>query len=153
GKVVALSLKDRSAVLPAGQKADAVYWATDEGQVVTSAFYRDAVHPWVKRFNAEGFVEQWRKREWQRWRADGDYLRWAGPDAAPGGGHGKAPGRPLPHPFEGVPRKKEKKEPKDYFTAVSTSPAGNEVLFELTRRAVKAEKLGRGEAPDLLSVS
>lgn len=153
GKVVALSIKDRSAVLPAGQKPDAVYWATDEGQFVTSTFYRDAAHPWVRDFNASRFVERWRNGQWRRLRDDLDYARWSGPDDGPGEGSGTRQGRTFPHPFEGAPGKKDKVEPKDYYTAVNTSPAGNEVLFELARRALKAERLGRGKGPDLLSLS
>jgi len=154
GKVVAVSWKDRSAVLPAGQKGDAVYWVTEEGQVVTSAFYRDGLHPWAKALNKSALVERWRKKSWERLRADVDYAKWSGPDDGPGEGGGKRQGRTFPHPFEGKPRRaKDKVEKKDYYTAVGTSPAGNEVVFEMLKRALSAERLGTRDVPDLLSVS
>ena len=34
-----------------------------------------------------------------------------------------------------------------------TSPFGNDLLMDFAKRAVAAEKLGRGDAPDLLCVS
>src|SRR5262249_4013361 len=40
GKVVALSLKDRSCVLPAGKRPDAVYWSDEDGRWATSTYYR-----------------------------------------------------------------------------------------------------------------
>src|SRR5207248_1588594 len=46
GKVFGLSLKDRSALLPAGSKPDGCYWF-DKGLFVTSTYYRDRLHPWV----------------------------------------------------------------------------------------------------------
>ena len=55
GRVVSLSLKDRSAILPAGRNPDACYWLdTHTGDLVTSTYYRDRVHGWVGDFNRGG---------------------------------------------------------------------------------------------------
>src|SRR5262249_36399004 len=52
GRVVSLSLKDRSAVLPGGRRPDACYWLDmDNGAFVTSTCYRDRLHPWAAEFN------------------------------------------------------------------------------------------------------
>jgi hypothetical protein len=58
-------------------------------------------------------------------------------------------GRLFPHPLTGG-----LKEPgKKYYQALYTSPFGNELLLELVKRAIDAEALGTGGAPDLLCVS
>jgi hypothetical protein len=149
GRVVALSLKDRSSVLPGGRRPDVCYWVDKEGRFVTSTYYRDAPHAWVREFNQSGASERWHGKSWQRLREDLDYVHWSGPDDAPGEGKGKHQGPTFPHPFDGGPKKLK----RDYHAAVANSPCGNELLLELTRRAIEEEKLGSRETPDLLTVS
>jgi predicted AlkP superfamily pyrophosphatase or phosphodiesterase len=148
-RVVALSLKDRSAVLPAGRRPTACYWMDKSGRFVTSTYYRDREHDWVRQFNASGLTGRWLGKPWRRCRDDVDYERWAGPDDFSGEGNGYRQGRTFPHPFQ----KGKKDEMKNYLDAVGASPMGNEVLLELARRAVEAEKLGSRSTPDFLSIS
>jgi predicted AlkP superfamily pyrophosphatase or phosphodiesterase len=116
------------------------------GRFVTSTYYRDREHAWVRRFNASGVVDRWLGRTWQRLRPDLDYARWSGPDDVSGEGTGYGQGRTFPHPFRQEDR-------HDYIEAVQTSPMGNTLLLELTRRAIAAEKLGSRDTPDFLSIS
>jgi hypothetical protein len=150
GRVVALSLKDRSAVLPGGRRPDACYWFDAAGgRLVTSTYYRDQPHDWVAAFNRERFADRWFGRDWGRMRSDLDYAKYSGPDDVVGEGKGIGQGRTFPHPTTGglgAPG-------KDYYQAVYNSPFGNELLLELAKQAVVAENLGADDAPDLLSVS
>lgn len=149
-RVVSLSFKDRSAVLPAGRKPDACYWANgDSATFVTSTFYRDRPHDWVVAFNQSGFVDRWFGQTWDRLRPDLDYERLSGPDDVAAEGTGTKQGRVFPHPLS----KGLTKPGKDYYKALYTSPFGNEVLLELVKRAVVAEKLGTRDLPDLLCLS
>lgn len=51
-KVIGVSLKDRSAILPAGHGADAAYWwDTSAGHFVSSTYYMQELPEWVKREN------------------------------------------------------------------------------------------------------
>ena len=51
-KVIGVSLKDRSAILPAGHMANGAYWYDNtSGNFVTSTFYLDQLPNWVKAFN------------------------------------------------------------------------------------------------------
>lgn len=53
-KVVGVSYKDRAAILPAGRSAEHAYWLdTDNGQFITSTYYRTALPEWVKTYNKE----------------------------------------------------------------------------------------------------
>ncbi len=150
GKVVALAGKDRSAVLPGGRRPDACYWFdTDTGTFATSTWYRDQLHPWVAEFNADRPADRWFGRAWERLRPDLDYTAHSGPDDVNGEGKGSKQGKMFPHPTDGGLASPG----KDYYGAVYDSPFGNELLLELVERALDAEQLGRGAAPDLLCVS
>ena len=124
-KVLGLSLKDRSAILPAGHRADAAYWLdVKTGTFVTSSYYRPAAHPWVDGFNGTAQPASYAGKRW-------DFLV-----PAPGSGHTMpvAPGTQL-------------------YSAVYASPYGNELLRDLALLALEREQLGQRGATDLLSVS
>lgn len=53
-KVIGVAMKDRAAILPAGQAADAAYWWDNSvGHYITSTYYMEDLPKWVKKFNAE----------------------------------------------------------------------------------------------------
>ncbi len=150
GRVVALSFKDRAAAAPAGQHPDACYWFDPDGGVfATSTYYRDRPHSWVADFNAGRAADRWFDKEWTRLRPDLDYARYSGRDDQPGESKGVAQGVTFPHPFDGGPKKLKNL----YYEQVYTSPAGNELLLELAKKAVEAEELGKHDTPDFLSLS
>jgi hypothetical protein len=145
-----LSFKDRSALLPVGPKADGAYWLdSTDGMIVTSTFFRDAVHPWVAEFNKARVADRWFEKTWDRLRPDLDYAKLNGPDLVIGEGKGTRQGQTFPHPTDGG----LKRPGKAYYDALYNSPFGNDFLLELVKAAVAAEKLGRHEVPDLLTVS
>jgi predicted AlkP superfamily pyrophosphatase or phosphodiesterase len=149
-RVFGLSFKDRSALLPVGPKADGAYWLdSTDGMIVTSSFYRDAVHPWVTDFNKSRLADQWFEKTWDRFRPDLDYVKLAGPDLVIGEGKGTRQGITFPHPTDGG----LKRPGKAYYDALYNSPFGNDFLLEFVKAAVGAEKLGQHEVPDLLTVS
>jgi hypothetical protein len=149
-RIVSLSFKDRSAVLPAGQKPDACYWLdTLSGTFVTSTYYRSTLHPWVAEYNRQRLADAWFGKEWQRLRSDLDYVRYSGPDDVPGEGKGVFQGRAFPHMINGgapilTPV---------YYQALYNSPFGNDLLLGLAKRAIDAEGLGQENVSDLLCVS
>jgi hypothetical protein len=52
-RVFGVSLKDRAAILPAGQSANAAYWIDNaSGQFTTSTYYMEHLPEWVHAFNA-----------------------------------------------------------------------------------------------------
>jgi len=150
-KVVSLSIKDRTAVLMGGKKPDAVYcFDTRDGRFHTGTYYRERAHPWVEDFNSGGMVNQWFGKPWERFRPNLDYQALTGNmDAAAGEDRGISQGLSFPHPTDGGLKAIGPK----YYEAVETSPFGNELLFELVKKALAAEKLGAGETADLLCVS
>lgn len=158
-KVFGLSLKDRSAILPTGKNPDGAYWF--QGQFVTSTYYTDRGHPfhsWVDQFNKSKAADAWFGKDWTHFRPDIDYVKWSGPDIAPGEGSGVTvkdgsktwtQGVGFPHPNTGG----RNKPGKEYYEALANSPFGNELLLQLAKECITAEHLGEDEVPDLLVVS
>ncbi len=65
GKVYGVSLKDRSAILPAGRMADGAFWFnSDTGNFVSSTWYFEAMPAWAERFNNEHRADRYAGREW-----------------------------------------------------------------------------------------
>jgi hypothetical protein len=153
GRVVSLSFKDRSAVLPGGQRPDACYWVDDtSGAVVTSTYYRQWPHDWVADFNRSHFADHWRGGLWARLRSNIDYERYAGSDYVPASDIRFRAGMVLsptfPHTLTAPPG-----VPGGFTDLFYSSPFGNDFLLDLTKRAIDAEHLGQGPQPDLLCVS
>jgi hypothetical protein len=58
-KVFGISLKDRAAILPVGQSANAAYWIDQKsGAFVTSTYYQNALPEWATNFNASPRAQQ-----------------------------------------------------------------------------------------------
>ena len=64
-KVFGVSLKDRSAILPAGRMADAAFWYHDDtGAFVSSDYYFPQLPAWVQAFNEAGHANAFAGRTW-----------------------------------------------------------------------------------------
>ena len=122
--VIGLSLKDRSAILPAGHMADAAYWYdTKTGNFVSSTYYYPDLPEWVKSFNANRPSDKFAGAEWVF-------------SGAPSGGK-RLP--PMPGP--------------ELYAGIFDSPFGNDLLEKFAERAIAAENLGQHNATDLLCLS
>lgn len=148
-RVVSLSLKDRAAILLAALRAICCWFNPSAGTFVTSSYYADALPRWVKDFNGSGRADSFFKRDWTRLLPDLDYARHSGPDNVPAEGVGYKQGQTFPHPTTGGLTRRG----PEYYQAMLNTPYGNQLLLELAKRAIDAEKLGQGEATDLLCLS
>ena len=149
-KIGSLSIKDRAAILLAALRAHFAYWfSTSAGKFVTSTYYNDTPHAWVKDFNQKAPQDQFFGKSWTLLRKNLDYVKHAGLDDISFEGTGYEQGRTFPHPLTG----KLTKPGKKYYEALTNSPQGNELLLELAKTAIDAEKMGQGENTDLLCLS
>jgi hypothetical protein len=65
GKVVGISIKDRSAILPSGHMADGAFWFDSaSGNFVSSTFYFAALPPWVAEYNQTRPADRFAGQEW-----------------------------------------------------------------------------------------
>jgi hypothetical protein len=126
-KVVGLSSKDRSAILPVGRMADGAYWFdVSSGNFVSSSFYFKQLPDWVVRFNQNRVVDQWAGRDWTAFDAKGETK-----------------------PFLKLPQKGE----KNYYNLLDRSPFHNDLLELFAEAALDGEQLGSHDVTDVLSVS
>jgi len=150
GRVVSLSFKDRSAILPAGHHPDSCYWFDAlKGSFVTSTYYRDRLEPWVEEFNHGKPADNWFGHDWLRLRPELDYSTYSGPDDVKAEGIGIFQGRAFPHPLTGG----YTKVGPLYYQALYNSPFGNELLLDLAKRAIDSLELGKHNETDLLCLS
>jgi predicted AlkP superfamily pyrophosphatase or phosphodiesterase len=65
GKVIGISLKDRSAILPAGHMADGAYWFDGQsGNFVSSTYYFPELPAWVRDFNVHRPADKYAGQDW-----------------------------------------------------------------------------------------
>ncbi len=151
-KVIGISVKDRSAILPAGRYADAAYWfSTASGNIVSSTYYFDALPNWVAAFNNARPADKYFNAKWERLLPEAEYVKRAGPDTPSWETVGRASGdtNAFPHWITGgltAPG-------RAYYTHLDHSPFVNELLLSFAQQAIVNEKLGQDDDPDVLSVS
>lgn len=142
-KVIAISLKDRGAILPGGHHPDAAVWfePTMPG-FTTSSFYGAARPAWVSTF-AEAHPLQSLLVPWLA-ESEQALLTHLGPDAQAGEGEVPGLGNRFPHDPSATPAP---------YHALRMMPALSEYLLALAEHAVAAEGLGTDDVPDLLAIS
>jgi predicted AlkP superfamily pyrophosphatase or phosphodiesterase len=126
-RVISISIKDRSSILPAGRMADAAYWFdNDSNHFVTSDYYMKQLPAWVARVNTE-------RPTYKYLGAD-----WTAIDARPGD-----------KPFCSMKAGTEVR----YCGPIENTPFGNELLEEFAEKAIEQEQLGTHEGTDILALS
>jgi hypothetical protein len=146
GRAVSLSLKTRSAVLMAGHRADACYWVDDEtGLFTTTSYFPESSYAWIGRINATHPADAFLGEHWLPLGAPALYEK-AFDHPVDGGLKRGGNGHFLDSNDKPAPGKK-------FYDALAASPFGNDLLFQAAQEAVRAEKLGQHEAPDLLCLS
>ncbi len=142
--MVGISIKARAAVLPAGKKPAGAYWFEEKsGRFITSSYYMSELPAWMKAFNDQKRVENYRGTNWTRLMPPDAYHH---PDERTGEGH------LLGETNSVFPHTVNYTEDKGY-EAIMATPYGNELVGDLARAAIEGEHLGEGDRPDLLCVS
>jgi predicted AlkP superfamily pyrophosphatase or phosphodiesterase len=127
-RTIGISIKDRSAILPAGHMADAAYWYdNDSSSWVTSTYYRSELPEWVKTLNAEHPSRKFIGARWLPFDAKDD--------SAP----------PFCTMVAGTAVR--------YCGELEATPWGNEMIEDLAERAIAGEHLGQHAGVDFLTVS
>ena len=150
-KVIGISVKDRSAILPAGRHANAAYWFnTTTGNMVSSTYYFKELPAWVDTFNAGRPADKYFGAKWERLLPESEYLKRAGPDSTPwetvtSAGDTNA----FPHTITGGATGPG----NTFYWALDYSPFLNEILDSFAQQAIVNEKLGQDDDTDVLTVS
>ena len=127
-RVLGVALKDRAAVLPAGQAADAAYWIDHQsGAWVTSTYYRSELPKWAADFNSSNRTSKYWDREWRD--GNGATLR------------------------STARRKGKDGSDAGFYEVVGSTPFANEYEFEFAKDLILYEQLGTAGTTDLLTIS
>jgi predicted AlkP superfamily pyrophosphatase or phosphodiesterase len=127
-KVISVSIKDRSAVLPGGHMADGAFWFdTDSSRWVTSSHYMEALPQWAKNINELHPLRRYIGARWFPFDAKDES------------------GTPFCTMVAGTEIR--------YCNGVEATPWGNEMIEEFAEAAVDGESLGRHDGTDLLAIS
>ena len=151
-KVIGVSIKDRSAILPAGRHANAAYWFSwITGTMVSSTYYFNQLPSWASAFNATKPADKYFGAKWERLLPEGEYLKRAGPDNQSWETVSSTTGdtNVFPHTISGGATKPG----QNFYTALDYSPFINELLLSFTEQVIVNEQLGQDDDTDVLTVS
>lgn len=150
-KVIGISAKDRSAILPAGRHANAAYWLSNTGTMASSTYYFNELPAWVTAFNNAKPADKYFGAKWERLVSESEYIKRAGPDSPPWEMVGSATGdtNAFPHTITGGAKAPD----QAFYFALDHSPFSNDVLLSFAQQAIVNEKLGQDDDTDVLTVS
>lgn len=151
-KVIGISSKSRSAILPAGRHATAAYWFNvDNGRMVSSSYYFNQLPQWVERFNQTRMADKFFGARWERLLPEAEYMRRLGPDAQ-SWENIASPDRDtntFPHTITGGASAPS----RPFYKELDYSPFSNDLLVRFAEQTIEFESLGADDDTDLLSVS
>jgi len=152
-KVIGISVKDRSAILPAGRHANAAYWFSWlTGTMVSSTYYFKQLPGWVTNFNNAKPADKYFGVKWERVLPEAEYLKRAGPDDPKWEDVSNAwtpDTNTFPHTITGGVTTPGQK----FYTALDYSPFTNDILVSFAQEAIVNEQLGQDDDTDVLTVS
>ena len=150
-KVIGISVKDRSAILPAGRHANAAYWfSTTSGNMVSSTYYFNQLPTWVTTFNNARTADKYFGAKWERLLSADEYVRRAGPDTPSWENvSGSSDTNAFPHTITGGATAPN----QAFYWALDYSPFTNDLLVSFAQEAIVNEQLGQDDDTDVLTVS
>ena len=145
-RTVGVSLKDRSAILMAGRRAEAAYWYESAGgNFITSTYYMSQAPSWLLKWNSQHLADQYAGKAWTRLLADEKlYEKYAGADAIEGEWDRKD--IQFPHAIRGKPPELR------YYEDFRRTPFADEVTLSVALEAMKAHQLGQDDHTDIFAV-
>jgi predicted AlkP superfamily pyrophosphatase or phosphodiesterase len=147
-KVISMSIKDRSAILPGGHLSDGSYWFDySTGKMITSSFYKKELPIWVNEFNSKEISTESLKKTWNTLYPIETYSE-SGPDNSPYEVLLSSKKDPtFPYNFAEL-----NQNSKD-FSLFTISPFANSYLTNFAMDAISNENLGKDAQTDFLCIS
>jgi predicted AlkP superfamily pyrophosphatase or phosphodiesterase len=147
-KVIGIALKDRSAILPVGHLANAAYWFDSvTGNWMSSSYYMPQLPGWVNEFNSKNSAKAYLSKSWQTLLPLPDYTESINDDndfEKPFAGEVKPV---FPHDLAKITQISHD------FSLLKITPFGNRLTKDFAIQAIQAEKLGKHQVTDMLTVS
>ena len=141
-RVLAVSGKDRGAILPAGKRGTAYMYMGGTGQFASTTWYMKAHPAWVDAFNNARPADAYLGRVWRPLLMESAYAQ----SVADGQPWHALPWR-LPVRYGGA------RPDAAFYSSLLPGPFADELTLAFARAAVAGEKLGGRGVTDLLAVS
>ncbi len=126
-RVISISIKDRSAILPGGHMADGAFWFDpDSSDWVTSSYYMETLPAWARQINDSHPVRRYNGGQWFALGNEGS-------------------GIPFCTMVAGTAVR--------FCGGIDATPWSNEMIEEFAEAALAGEQLGRHSGTDILAVS
>ncbi len=146
-KVISISIKDRAAILPGGHSADEAFWYSGKtGKFITSDYYMKRLPKWVDDFNNKKLPDKFISQEWNLSLKASDYSISLPDESGYESDIFNEGKTSFPHSLKNV-------EGKSKYSALISTPFGNQLVLEMAKAAVIHENLGKNSVPDFLAVS
>jgi predicted AlkP superfamily pyrophosphatase or phosphodiesterase len=144
-KTVAISLKDRGAILPGGHTADAAYWFDNaSGGWITSSFYMAELPAWAKTFNERKLPDAYLGKNWNTLFPVATYKQSTADSTLY---EGKLPREDFtfPHITNNLTISR--------YDAFRYTPHANTYTFDMARATIENENMGKVGTTDFLAIS
>ncbi len=148
-KVIGVSLKDRSSILPAGHSANAAYWFDGKtGNFISSTHYMEKLPEWVNAFNSRKLPQSYILQPWTTLLPLDKYTE-STKDETPYEETLKGEDKPtFPHDLQKI------YAAVGSYEMLRTTPFGNTIVREMAVSAMQNEKLGITEnTTDMITIS
>ncbi len=146
-KVFAISLKDRSSILPAGHSANGAFWFDgSNGKFISSTHYMAQLPVWVNEFNSLQLAKQYLSKGWNTLYPIEGYTE----SIADKNNYEAAPNKKDTAVF---PYDYKAQLDKNNYEIIKATPYGNTITKDLALACLKAEQLGKGKQTDMLCIS
>ena len=146
-RVLAVSGKDRGAILLAGKTGTAYMYMDKTGRFASTTYYMKEHPQWRERYYAGRPQDRWLGKSWTLALPEAAYARSIA-DGQRWFPNYRGMGNRIPMTLGGKPD-------AAYYGSIMGTPYGDELTLEFARAAIEGENLGRNPAgvPDLLGVS
>ena len=145
-KVIGIALKDRSAILSAGQSANAAYWFDDKtGKFISSNYYIKELPKWVEQFNNLKQPDYYNQQLWKPILSLDKYTMSTNDQVEFESNFPGEKTNTFPYHLN--------LDTVNKYEAFKSSPFGNTFTFDFAKAVIENENLGNGNFTDFLAVS
>lgn len=146
-KVFAVSLKDRSSILPGGHSANGAFWFDgNAGKFISSTHYVSELPKWLVDFNSKELAKNYLSKGWNTILPVVDYTESFSDD-------NKYEKSANPKEQSVFPYSYAKYIEANNFEVIKVTPYGNSITKDLAIECIKSEQLGKHKATDMLCIS
>jgi len=144
-RVFSVSIKDRGAILPGGHLGKAFWYSSGSGKFVSSTYYYEEYPAWVKAWNAADHAGKYQQVTWSLKQPRKRYV-YRDQDDRPSEKGYKHLKQSFPHALGNADK-------KSFYKGLRYTPMGDMVTLNFVKELMKQERIGLGEATDMLAVS